>query len=550
MTQASRIDAALAAARREEGLVRVSDVCPYNDAMKALRQCKDVQALVVKRQRGQTQQCQLLPEDALRRLLAHVPPARILVRALSSAPAVPRAPLNARARPRCGTCASCLNLSWHRGCLAKVPPAPAQTQEEATREPLQAEVQESTQPAEDISDQTTAVVEGRFCGSTVTFIAVRRSSDGFLDASSMCAAFQKHFRDYLRAEPTQAFLQALAVDICKCESENPKGAHALLGIPKKGRALLGNRTTNPEDATATKASLIQVQHGGAHRGTWIHPLVCVNLGQWLSPEFAVWVTRWIFGAVASSSAPPAQPSLASAEPQPPLDFLLLTLETPEGVAKATKEFDLYVMAVTCQGALSGARRVFKIGRGQPFRRAAERDAAMRRRGLEWTHKVCIIVKDAGDAEHPVRKQFDKVPDTGSDEYVYGDEDFLERFPDVLGRVVPEVIALQQQALRAAQRTLDAEDDDFERTAKRRRIDLELRVEQAKADAETSVTKARAEAEIARLRAEADAATSLAQQKVASELRILKSREEAELLVICSETEARLAELRASRALRH
>lgn len=30
------------------------------------------------------------------------------------------------------------------------------------------------------------------------------------------------------------------------------------------------------------------------QGTWVHPQVAINLGQWASPKFAVLVSRWIF----------------------------------------------------------------------------------------------------------------------------------------------------------------------------------------------------------------------------------------------------------------
>jgi hypothetical protein len=31
------------------------------------------------------------------------------------------------------------------------------------------------------------------------------------------------------------------------------------------------------------------------RGTWIHPQVAINYGQWLNPEFAVWVSKIVMG---------------------------------------------------------------------------------------------------------------------------------------------------------------------------------------------------------------------------------------------------------------
>ena len=40
--------------------------------------------------------------------------------------------------------------------------------------------------------------------------------------------------------------------------------------------------------------LIDKNIGGNHIGTWIHPKVAINLAQWLSPDFAVLVSNWIY----------------------------------------------------------------------------------------------------------------------------------------------------------------------------------------------------------------------------------------------------------------
>jgi len=40
--------------------------------------------------------------------------------------------------------------------------------------------------------------------------------------------------------------------------------------------------------------LINKNIGGNHTGTCVHPKVAVNLAQWLSPEFAVHVSNWIY----------------------------------------------------------------------------------------------------------------------------------------------------------------------------------------------------------------------------------------------------------------
>ncbi len=44
------------------------------------------------------------------------------------------------------------------------------------------------------------------------------------------------------------------------------------------------------------SELIQIVKGGFSdlQGTWVHPQVAINLGQWASPKFAVLVSKWVF----------------------------------------------------------------------------------------------------------------------------------------------------------------------------------------------------------------------------------------------------------------
>lgn len=41
---------------------------------------------------------------------------------------------------------------------------------------------------------------------------------------------------------------------------------------------------------------MQIVKGGETKlqGTWVHPQVAINLGQWASPKFAVLVSKWVF----------------------------------------------------------------------------------------------------------------------------------------------------------------------------------------------------------------------------------------------------------------
>ncbi len=88
--------------------------------------------------------------------------------------------------------------------------------------------------------------------------AVRqRVENGYIAVSDVCRAAGKQFKDYHRLKRTKRFLTRLSADTGILPSE-----------------------------------LIQQVRGGyPHlQGTWVHPRVAVDLGQWLSDDFRVWVT--------------------------------------------------------------------------------------------------------------------------------------------------------------------------------------------------------------------------------------------------------------------
>lgn len=88
----------------------------------------------------------------------------------------------------------------------------------------------------------------------------QRAIDGYVNATALCKASGKQMKHYLENTTTKEFVKELSFDV---------------GIP----------TTE----------LIQIVKGGiSHlQGTWVHPLVAINLGQWLSAKFAVQVSKWI-----------------------------------------------------------------------------------------------------------------------------------------------------------------------------------------------------------------------------------------------------------------
>jgi hypothetical protein len=76
----------------------------------------------------------------------------------------------------------------------------------------------------------------------------------------MCKAVGKQFNDYRRLKSTEEFLAELS---------------SVTGIPV--------------------TELVYSYQGGnpQSQGTWVHPDVAINLGQWCSPKFAVAVSRWV-----------------------------------------------------------------------------------------------------------------------------------------------------------------------------------------------------------------------------------------------------------------
>lgn len=107
------------------------------------------------------------------------------------------------------------------------------------------------------------------------FIIHQRPKDGYINATAMCQAAGKRWFDYKRQLTTQPFLDELS---------------SATGIPA--------------------SEIIQSLSGGhPHlQGTWVHPRVAIHLAQWLSPEFAVQVSGWVFDWM-SGKAPAARPEL-------------------------------------------------------------------------------------------------------------------------------------------------------------------------------------------------------------------------------------------------
>lgn len=114
---------------------------------------------------------------------------------------------------------------------------------------------------------TLALIEHKLQNDVVQ----QRSKDGYINATAMCRAAGKQWGHYKSLGGTDAFLAELSAEI---------------GIPI--------------------SELVQSVKGGdpALQGTWVHPDVAIHLAQWLSPKFAVRVSRWVREWLSGASRAP------------------------------------------------------------------------------------------------------------------------------------------------------------------------------------------------------------------------------------------------------
>lgn len=96
----------------------------------------------------------------------------------------------------------------------------------------------------------------------------QRSGDGYINATQLCHAAGKRWHNYVRNETTGAFLRALA-------------AKTRISV-----LLLNQEVTSAEGVSST----------------WVHPKVAIHLAQWLSADFAVQVSEWVFDWMSGKNA--------------------------------------------------------------------------------------------------------------------------------------------------------------------------------------------------------------------------------------------------------
>jgi hypothetical protein len=88
-----------------------------------------------------------------------------------------------------------------------------------------------------------------------------RPIDHYINATQLCQAGGKFFKDWFRLESTKELINELSAD---------------------GRIL--------------PSGLVETKRGGndkSKQGSWIHPDLSIQLAQWISPKFAIQVSKWI-----------------------------------------------------------------------------------------------------------------------------------------------------------------------------------------------------------------------------------------------------------------
>lgn len=105
-------------------------------------------------------------------------------------------------------------------------------------------------------------------------IIEQRASDGYINATALCGVAGKRWHNYLRNESTGHFLRALEAKTRIRVLELIQEVRTSDGVPS----------------------------------TWVHPKVAINLAQWLSAEFAVQVSEWVYEWMSGAGAPSARPT--------------------------------------------------------------------------------------------------------------------------------------------------------------------------------------------------------------------------------------------------
>lgn len=125
----------------------------------------------------------------------------------------------------------------------------------------------------DIDDQKENEQKDRILLGGIEVIS--RVEDGYINATQLCKAGGKDFKQWHRNDKTKEFLEKLATK-----------EKIRVYMEEKGYVRF---PTDPQKCLID----IKVDGDNDDRGTWVHPQVAIHISYWISSEFAVNVTGWI-----------------------------------------------------------------------------------------------------------------------------------------------------------------------------------------------------------------------------------------------------------------
>ncbi len=106
-------------------------------------------------------------------------------------------------------------------------------------------------------------------------IVIEARADMYVNATQLCKAGGKKFSNWYQQSGNKELIESL-------ESE----LNAVIPV-------LNTEPDVKSNAVITALKAVDVQVGGNHAGSWIHPDLAVQLAQWAVPTFAIRVSRWV-----------------------------------------------------------------------------------------------------------------------------------------------------------------------------------------------------------------------------------------------------------------
>ena len=145
----------------------------------------------------------------------------------------------------------------------------------------------------------------------------QRKSDGYINATEMCKGCGKDFFSYERLDSTKEYIKVL---------EAKPLYHGL--------------------------SLINKLRGGKNSGTFVHPKIAIHLAQWLSPEFADFVTDLVLNWMTIAQTTTYQ------KPEPTAEYLKIRNEG-KAVRKELTDFLIKECGKTAVHAMNITNQIYR-----------------------------------------------------------------------------------------------------------------------------------------------------------------------------------------------